>query len=111
MANKTIITGFMGIDPFAEHKLFHTQEGRDSIREAGMVAVRLAEAWRDERKALDHAASRLAEDYGLTQDQAIGILKSQRREKAEAKGEFGWLGIFLIPFILPVAIYELFFGD
>ena len=111
MANKTIITGFMGIDPFAEHKLFHTRQGRESIRDAGMVALKLAETWRDERKALHHSAQGLAKEYGLTQDQAVSILKAQRKKEAESKGEFGLLGIFLLPFVLPVAIYELFFGD
>jgi len=107
--NKTIITGQMGIDPFEENRLFHTEQGRSELKEGMKYGVDIVQAVIDEKKKLNKDSKELSEKTGLTFEESRSIIKERQKREREANGEFGILGFFLMLFMLPFAVYEIMF--
>ena len=107
--NKTIITGQMGIDPFEENRLFHTEQGRSELKEGMKLGVDVVQSVIDEKKKLNKEAKELSEKTGLTFEESRSTIKERQRREREDNGDFGLFGIFLMFFMLPFAVYEMMF--
>ena len=107
--NKTIITGQMGIDPIEENRLFHTEEGRETLKEGMKYGVDIVQGVIDDKKKLNKDARELSEKTGLTFEQSRSIIRERQKREREANGELGIVGLFLMLFMLPFAIYEIMF--